>query len=169
MSVLVDWQIEQWIDNGTLIIDPWLPDDNLQGHSYDVHLSNQLKTRSGRTYTIPPEGLEVYCGEFFLGCTEEFVSIPANMMVQVWDKSSRAREAVVFQTAGHAEGGFRGQITLEISQVDKSHSTLLLPGMPIAQLVFSETAMPRRPYGHKSLKSNYQGQRGPTRSCREVV
>jgi dCTP deaminase len=68
-------------------------------------------------------------------------------------------------TAGFIDSGFEGQITLEISNHNFLRPFHLIPGMRICQLVFEELDQPcERPYGHESLGSKYQGQRGATES-----
>ena len=67
-------------------------------------------------------------------------------------------------TAGLADPGFEGQITLELSNI-ASLPIAIYPGMRIAQLVFERLSTPAdRPYGAGGLGSKYQGQRGPTAS-----
>jgi len=67
-------------------------------------------------------------------------------------------------TAGLADPGFTGQITLELSNMTRLPISLY-PGMRIAQLVFEMLSTPAdRPYGHGGLNSKYQGQSGPTPS-----
>ena len=67
-------------------------------------------------------------------------------------------------TAGLADPGFTGQITLELSNMTRLPISLY-PGMRIAQLVFEMLSTPAdRPYGHGGLGSKYQGQSGPTPS-----
>jgi dCTP deaminase len=70
----------------------------------------------------------------------------------------------VHSTAGLADPGFEGQITLELSNV-ASLPIAIYPGMRIAQLVFERLTTPAdAPYGHDRLGSKYQGQSGPTAS-----
>ncbi|NLH71257.1 MAG: dCTP deaminase, partial [Brooklawnia sp.] len=67
-------------------------------------------------------------------------------------------------TAGFIDPGFRGHVTLELSNM----STLpikLYPGMKIGQLCFFRLSSPaEHPYGSAATGSHYQGQRGPTAS-----
>ncbi len=66
-------------------------------------------------------------------------------------------------TAGYVDPGFKGNITLELSNLGKA-PIALKPGMRIAQIVFEELKSPSEsPYGEKE-DSKYQGQKGPTES-----
>jgi dCTP deaminase len=67
-------------------------------------------------------------------------------------------------TAGFIDPGFKGHVTLELSNV----ATLpikLWPGMKIGQLCFFQLSSPaEHPYGSEKYSSRYQGQHGPTAS-----
>ncbi|ALG81474.1 deoxycytidine triphosphate deaminase [Halanaeroarchaeum sulfurireducens] len=66
-------------------------------------------------------------------------------------------------TAGFVDPGFRGRITLELSNLGTA-PVALSPGMRIAQLVFTELKTPaRKPYGSER-NSKYQDQTGPEAS-----
>ena len=70
----------------------------------------------------------------------------------------------VANTAGFIDAGWDGHITLELSNVANLPITLY-PGMKIGQISFLRMTTPADvPYGAESLKSKYQGQRGPTPS-----
>jgi dCTP deaminase len=66
-------------------------------------------------------------------------------------------------TAGLCDPGYRGQITLELSNLGRA-PVALSPGMRISQLTFTELKNPaERPYGSKR-GSKYQDQAGPQAS-----
>jgi dCTP deaminase len=66
-------------------------------------------------------------------------------------------------TAGFIDPGFRGRITLELSNLGTA-PVALSPGMRISQLVFTELKTPaREPYG-SDRGSKYQDQSGPAAS-----
>ena len=71
---------------------------------------------------------------------------------------------IVHATAGFVDPGFKGSLTLEITNFN-SVPIVLRPGLPIAQLSFM--ALDRdaeRPYGHPELGSHYHGQVEATES-----
>ncbi|MFB6072695.1 MAG: LAGLIDADG family homing endonuclease [Halobacterium sp.] len=66
-------------------------------------------------------------------------------------------------TAGFIDPGYRGQVTLELSNLGTA-PVALTPGMRISQLVFTElTSRAERPYGEER-GSKYQDQDGPQAS-----
>jgi deoxycytidine triphosphate deaminase len=71
---------------------------------------------------------------------------------------------IVHATAGFVDPGFRGSLTLEITNFN-SVPIVLRPGLPIAQLSFMALDRPaERPYGHPDLGSHYHGQTEATES-----
>lgn len=80
-------------------------------------------------------------------------------------KSSLARLGIIVHfTAGHAETGFQGQYTLEVSAM---HAVRIYPGMPIAQVIFTTIEGEREDYKERG---NYVGEKArgaqPSRSWR---
>lgn len=70
----------------------------------------------------------------------------------------------VSNTAGFVDPGWRGSLTLELSNVANLPITIY-PGMKIGQLaLFRMTSPAQRPYGTPELGSKYQEQEGPTPS-----
>jgi dUTPase/Homing endonuclease len=71
---------------------------------------------------------------------------------------------IVHATAGFVDPGFRGSLTLEITNFN-SVPIVLRPGLPIAQLSFMALDQAaERPYGHPDLGSHYHGQTEATES-----
>jgi dCTP deaminase len=103
-------------------------------------------------------------GDFVLGTTVERVEIPPDLIAHVEGRSSLGRLAVVVHaTAGLCDPGYRGQITLELSNLG-SAPVALSPGMRISQLTFTELKRPaEEPYG-SGRGSKYQDQSGPQAS-----
>lgn len=163
MSVLSDGSIESYcIYQG--LISPYYK-DQLQPASYDLTLEEVLgidgKLPVGQWllhgYTLQP-------GEFVLASTCEKVSLPSNIVGRLEGKSSLARKGLIIHTAGFIDPGFRGNITLEITNLGQE-PFLLLPAMRIAQIAFQLLDKPAmRPYGHPELGSHYQSQVGATPS-----
>lgn len=100
-------------------------------------------------------------GDFVLGTTKERVEIPPDLIAHVEGRSSLGRLAVVVHaTAGLADPGFRGRITLELSNLGTA-PVALKPEMRVSQLTFTELTSPaERPYG-ADRGSKYQDQEGP--------
>jgi deoxycytidine triphosphate deaminase len=71
---------------------------------------------------------------------------------------------IVHATAGFVDPGFKGTLTLEITNLTRV-PIVLWPGKPIAQLSFMALDRPaERPYGHPDLGSHYHGQVEATES-----
>jgi len=71
---------------------------------------------------------------------------------------------IVHATAGFVDPGFKGTLTLEITNLTRV-PIVLWPGKPIAQLSFMTLdRAAERPYGHPDLGSHYHGQVDATES-----
>ncbi|TKX78985.1 dCTP deaminase [Halorubrum sp. SD626R] len=118
------------------------------------------------TETTVPEGDEfiLHPGDFVLGTTTERVEIPDDLVAHVEGRSSLGRLAIVVHaTAGLCDPGYKGQITLELSNLGTA-PVALSPGMRVSQLTFTELKTPAdRPYGAER-GSKYQDQDGPQAS-----
>jgi dCTP deaminase len=180
-SVLSDGTIRRLVEEGRIKIEPWDPgmvqpasvDLNL-GPSFRVfhnfrvpaidladpptNLTEHVELRDGESFVIHP-------GEFVLGRTEEFVEIPDDIVARIEGKSSLGRLGlIVHATAGFVDPGFKGTLTLEITNLTRV-PIILWPGKPIAQLSFMTLDAPaQRPYGHPGLGSHYHGQVEATES-----
>ncbi|MFC7186198.1 dCTP deaminase [Halorubrum yunnanense] len=118
------------------------------------------------TETTVAEGDEfiLHPGDFVLGTTTERVEVPSDLLATVQGRSSLGRLAIVIHaTAGIVDPGYKGQITLELSNLGAA-PVALSPGMRVSQLIFTELKSPaNRPYG-TDRDSKYQDQDGPQAS-----
>ncbi|MEK7556477.1 MAG: dCTP deaminase [Patescibacteria group bacterium] len=77
-------------------------------------------------------------GEFVLASTLEWVEIPDNLSARIDGRSSLGRLGlVIHSTAGHIDAGFKGVITMELTNVGMM-PILLYPNMRVCQLVFEQ-------------------------------
>jgi dCTP deaminase len=179
--LLSDGDIRRQLDAGRIKLDPLNP-DLLQPSSIDVRLDRFFRLFDNHKYPyIDPreqqdeltrfvevssdEAFILHPGEFVLGSTFEYVSLPNDIAARLEGKSSLGRLGLLtHSTAGFVDPGFEGHVTLELSNV----ATLpikLWPGMKIGQLCFFQLSSPsENPYGSEKYGSRYQGQRGPTAS-----
>jgi dCTP deaminase len=131
-----------------------------------IHPNSEAEVDEYVSQTIVDDGNEfiLHPGDFVLGTTRERVEVPPDLVAQVEGRSSLGRLAVVVHaTAGFIDPGFRGKITLELSNLGTA-PVALTPGMRISQLVFTELKTPStRPYGSER-GSKYQDQAGPQAS-----
>lgn len=180
--VLSDRTIKEEIEKGRIVIEPFDP-SCIQPASVDLHLDSKLLVF--RTWRHPyqidirvaldglreeveigkEEAFSIQPGEFVLGSTREFIGLPDDIVARLEGKSSLGRIGLlIHSTAGYVDPGWKGQLTLEISNVNRM-PILLYAGMKISQISFLRLSTPAdRPYGHPELKSKYQGQVGPTDS-----
>ena len=175
--ILVDYQIKQRIEDGTLGITPY-NEDSINPNSYDLHLSNQFKYYINNGQMIDPydrntiiyghevveaETFTIQPGMFMLAVSQETITLPKNICAACEGKSSLARLGLtIHQTGGWIDAGFGGTLTFELYNVN-NRPIRLYSGMPIAQLVFFEGETCRVGYNEKS-SSKYKNQTGATLS-----
>ncbi|MFW6018904.1 MAG: dCTP deaminase [Halapricum sp.] len=131
-----------------------------------IHPNSEQEVEEYVEETVVEEGEEfiLHPGDFVLGTTRERVEIPPDLIAHVQGRSSLGRLAVVIHaTAGVVDPGYKGQITLELSNLGTA-PVALSPGMRISQLILTELKSPAdRPYGEER-GSKYQDQSGPQAS-----
>ena len=181
MTVLSDHTIKELLAEGRIIVEP-LGEDCIQPASIDVHLDKHILVfrNSRRPYidvrqdmsdlTEMEEVFEdkpfiLHPGEFVLGSTLEHIEIPVDLVARLEGKSSLGRIGLlIHSTAGYVDPGWKGHLTLELSNVANLPVTLYY-GMKIGQLSFLNLSTPAdNPYGSPGLRSKYQGQQEPTAS-----
>jgi dCTP deaminase len=91
--------------------------------------------------------------------------LPNDLVARVEGKSSLGRLGLlIHSTAGYVDPGFKGHLTLELSNVANLPITLYF-GMKIGQLSYVRlTSEAEFPYGSPELGSKYQGQTDATAS-----
>jgi dCTP deaminase len=180
-SVLSDGTIRRLVDEGRIKIDPWDP-GMVQPASVDLRLGRSFRVFHNHKLPAidlaePPHGVTelveigadqsfvIHPGEFVLGTTEEWVELPEDVVARLEGKSSLGRLGlIVHATAGFVDPGFKGTLTLEITNFTRV-PIVLWPSKPIAQLSFMALDQPaERPYGHPDLGSHYHGQTDATES-----
>lgn len=180
--VLSDRTIKEELAKGRLIIDPLDP-SCIQPASVDLHLDRKLlvfKSWSQPFYIDVKQNMDNLVeeveieedkpfllgnGEFVLASTVELIALPCDMVARLEGKSSLGRIGLlIHSTAGYVDPGWRGQLTLELSNVAKLPVTLYC-GMKIGQISFLRLTSPvDNLYGSPELGSKYQGQIGPIAS-----
>lgn len=180
-SVLSDGTIRALIASGAVRVEPF-EDTMVQPASIDLRLGPSFRVFHNHRVRVidladPPRDLTehvelgegepfvIHPGEFVLGRTQEWVELPDDLVARIEGKSSLGRLGlIVHATAGFVDPGFRGTLTLEITNLTRV-PIVLWPGKPIAQLSFMTLDRPaERPYGHPDLGSHYAGQVDATES-----
>ena len=182
MSVLSDRDIAAAMAAGRIKIVPY-EDVDLQPSSVDLHLDRQFRVFRNNRYPFidvrapqpdltellnvsDDEPFVLHPGEFVLGQTREWVELPDDVVARLEGKSSLGRLGLlIHSTAGYVDPGWKGNLTLELSNVAKLPIALYF-GMKIGQISFLTMTSPvDRPYGSAGLGSKYQGQSEPTASA----
>lgn len=179
--VLSDKSIKELIASKKLVISPYDP-DLIQPSSYNLRLANTIRLFRNIKQAFldvrkpvsdfmeiikvkDDEPIIIHPREFILGETLEYFEIPDDLVGRLEGKSSLGRIGIIIHsTAGYVDPGFKGTLTLEISNL-ANIPIALYPKMKIAQMSFHFLSTPAEvPYGSTKLGSKYQGQRGPTES-----
>jgi dCTP deaminase len=182
MSVLSDRDIAAALAKGRVKVEPYDPAD-LQPSSVDLHLDRSFRVFRNNRYpyidvrspqpdltellsVADEEPFVLHPGEFVLGQTIEWVELPNDLVARLEGKSSLGRLGLlIHSTAGYVDPGWKGKLTLELSNVANLPIALYF-GMKIGQISFFEMSSPvDRPYGSSGLGSKYQGQSEPTASA----
>ena len=179
--VLSDRTIKEELEKGRIVIDPLNPAD-IQPASVDLRLDRQILvfSNSRRPHIDVRMGMDdltetvwiddeipfiLHPGEFVLGSTLEHIELPDDLVARLEGKSSLGRIGlVIHSTAGFVDPGWKGHLTLELSNLARLPITLYY-GMKIGQISYLRLTTPAdRLYGSEGLGSKYQGQTVPTAS-----
>ena len=181
MSVLVDRDILEAIERGTIVIQPFDP-KCLGTNSYDVHLAptlrvyERIKRRAPGAgpwlvvddpldtrvacptidLAIGPEGFVLEPGELYLASTIEHTESHEHVPMLNGRSSTGRLGLSIHVTAGTGDVGFRGPWTMELTVVKRLR---VHAGDPIGQLLWLEaTISPLVSYDQKpSAKYNDAG------------
>ena len=179
--VLSDHTIKEELAKGRIVIEP-LGEGCIQPASVDVHLDRHLLVfrNSRRAYIDVRKDMSdltdmveieddtpfiLHPGEFVLASTLEFIELPDDLVARLEGKSSLGRIGLlIHSTAGYVDPGWKGHLTLELSNVANLPVTLYY-GMKIGQLSYLRlSTAAENLYGSEALGSKYQGQTRPTAS-----
>lgn len=169
MSVLVDRDILEAIERGTIVITPF--DLKCLGtNSYDVHLAPTLRVyrtspvkvldtheqAETEDIVIPSYGFVLQPGELYLASTVEHTESHEHVPMLNGRSSTGRLGLSIHVTAGTGDVGFRGPWTMELTVVKRLR---VHAGDPIGQLLWLEASIsPAVPYDKKpSAKYNDAG------------
>lgn len=144
--ILSGADVRQYLGHGGLSFEPELHEDQFQQNGVDLILDRV-------------EQKQLNAGEFTLGTTAEYITMPNDLMAFVQLRSTWARRGILLPPTV-VDAGFKGNITLEIAVFRQQK-------LPIherfAHLIFAKLCSPSEPYGGK-----YQGQRGITYAKKDL-
>lgn len=168
--ILSDKSIRDYMDRGTLVIDPLEP-EQIQPASVDIRLGRHflkldenkfeaMSMASEMHYVeLESDAIIIPSNSFLLATTMEYIRLPEDLTAFVEGRSSIGRMGLFIQNAGWVDPGFEGEITLELYNANRL-PIRLVAGRRICQLVFAKMDGPaQNPYNGK-----YQGQRRATGS-----
>ncbi len=180
---LTDIEIEQCLDNGSIIIDPRPGIEAISGVSVDVRLGSQFRVFKDHTAPfidlsgpsaemqialdrIMSDKIEIaddqafflHPGELALAVTYESVTLPADVVGGLDGRSSLARLGLMVHVTAHRiDPGWQGKIVLEFFNSGKL-PLALRPGMTIGALNFERlSSAVARPYNTRK-SSKYKDQ-----------
>ena len=105
--------------------------------SKEEYLEWLVHVKSTSRYSVLEQFI-LHPGEFALGATLEFISLPTTIVAHIDGRSSWARQGLkVHSTAGNIHPGSRGFVVFELENVGPV-PIVLYPGLAIAQLTFDE-------------------------------
>ena len=173
--------IKEEMAKGRIVVEP-LGEGCVQPASVDVHLDRRLLVfrNSRRPYIDVHEDTSdltemveieddipfiLHPGESVLASTLEHIELPDDLVARLEGKSSLGRIGLlIHSTAGYVDPGWKGHLTLELSNVANLPVTLYY-AMKIGQLSYLRLSTPAENlYGSPALGSKYQGQTDPTAS-----
>jgi dCTP deaminase len=176
--MLCDHEIEALSVPRGRLIEPFNP-QQLKPQSYDVQIGNSILFE--REINSLSEDLEtiyvgdrwikqslhqftksnpflVAPGEFILTHTLEYFNFPPDICGQFMLKSSRGREGWDHVESAFIDGGWSGQLTLELKNVSNVADLPIYPGLMIGQITFVRTTKPRLDY--RASGGRYYGDTG---------
>lgn len=186
---LTDSQIEQYLSEGIIAIEPAPDSKNISGVTVDIHLGNSFRViedhaapyidlsgpreeidkaiqrvMSDEILLTEEEPFFIHPGEFALAVTQESVTLPAHIVGWLDGRSSLARLGLMVHVTAHRiDPGWSGQIVLEFYNGGKL-PLALRPNMKIGALSFEVLSEPcSRPYSAR-VDAKYKDQRGATAS-----
>ena len=186
---LCDRDIEAWLDEGRLAINPRPPIERINGATVDVRLGNKFRTFRGHTAgfidlsgpkaevsaaldrvmseeIVLPDGEAFFLhpGELALAVTYESVHLPSDIVGWLDGRSSLARLGLMVHVTAHRiDPGWSGRIVLEFYNGGKL-PLALRPKMKIGALNFEMlSGVAARPY-NKRENAKYKSQQGAVAS-----
>lgn len=186
---LTDGQIESYLDDGRIVLEPRPATEDISGVTVDIHLGNEFRVlqdhaaayidisgpredidkainsvMSDPIVLTPDQAFFIHPGEFALAVTHESVTLPSNMVGWLDGRSSLARLGLMVHVTAHRiDPGWSGQVVLEFFNSGKL-PLALRPLMKIGALSFElldEDCL--RPYSSRK-DAKYKDQRGAVAS-----
>lgn len=128
----------------------------LSGENNNAHISEYQEE-----IVIPiGDNIVLHPGQLIIASTFEYVCIPEDLECQVEGRSSWARMGLIIAAATTIEPGYKGVITLELSNVG-TIPLELHPGVKIAQIIFHTCSSLCKTTDIETKKKKYTYSIGP--------
>jgi dCTP deaminase len=128
-------------------------------HILDITESDDISTSESRLtkeyFVRFDDSFVLHPGKFVLGITLEWLGLPAYLSGYVTGRSSWGRRGLIIETAAGIQPGFKGCLTLELTNVGEA-PIALWPGMRICQVFFHTVENPG-----KEARGQFTGRRKP--------
>lgn len=183
-SILTDIEIIARLIDGSIVITPLIaaeqigstsvdlrlgPEFNILRRAYYGHLDfsrerekiqQEVRKYSERIQVRALEPFTIHPGEFALGATLEFISVPNDLTAYLEGRSTWGRLGLqVHSTASFVDPGFQGNLVFELQNVGKVPIELYA-GLRVAQISFNRSSGSVQTYGG-GRNQHYKGQLGP--------
>lgn len=111
------------------------------GEINPIQLSNvnEVPETERKLYVPLTKSLVIHPDQFVLGCSLEYLGLPNDLVGYVVGRSSWGRLGLVIATAFAVHAGYRGIITLELTNLGEV-PVRVYPGWAIAQIFFHEVS-----------------------------
>ena len=120
-------------------------------------MTKKVRVEKGSSFVLQPK-------QFILGVTLEEIEVPDDIGARIEGRSSWGRLGIIIHsTAGYIDPGFRGRLTLEISNIGML-PVLLYPKMRICQIAFESLSSPAKIPYYKKKDVKYFGDTEPQES-----
>jgi dCTP deaminase len=181
--VLSDVDIRRYLESGKIRISPELPPEQFGSCSVDFRLGHEFSifehsrhafidlreksaiqeimrtvhVKEGESFILQPR-------EFALAITQESLELDDDVLGRLEGRSSLGRIGIIVHgTAGLFDPGWRGNATLELSNLGIM-PVALYPGMRICSFTFEQLSSPVSIPYYKKLGNKYAGQTQPLAS-----
>lgn len=171
--MLSDSKIKEALGYKDISILP-LGENAIQPASVDLRLGEEILIQQSdgtwKTHNLRLNDYYLmYPGDFILGATYEWITIGPKYVGEMVGRSSRAREGIIVEAAGHFDSGWDGFGTVELSNRGRVGVKLVFQ-MGICQIRFHVVdGTVERLYGSDDLGSHYQLAMGPEKSWTQQV
>ncbi|MGM0525540.1 MAG: dCTP deaminase [Pseudomonadota bacterium] len=186
---LNDKEIEQFLEQDIIGVEPAPSKENISGVTLDIHLGSEFRVLqdhaapyidiSGSREAIesaikevmgdeiqlrPDQAFFIHPGEFALAVTHESIRLPEDMVGWLDGRSSLARLGLMVHVTAHRiDPGWSGQIVLEFFNSGKL-PLALRPGMKIGAISFERLSGPCASPYNKREDAKYRDQHGAVAS-----